>query len=711
MARGQTRDIASALAASIPYVGPTFAPEPALEYLPLAQSAYPSIAAELLCEFLIQLSAKHQVCIFLDNVQELENWSAQLLSVTVSRAYRNIRYVAGHVARGKANGGNADDFALHSKDVGYEVGVRQFPKPDEEFVRLYASANGVNWTRRQCKAIATATRGDIYAIRAAIAAAGGATSDLLIDVAGLPPVGKSILALLTLAKQDLRHSDLLALCLTDSTVFVENEQEIETTIDAMLVSELLHFASLPDGDRLLSLQPSSETVASVLQLSIVESTRVEMHLYEYFSRLQKTSKRHSAAEVAPLLYRLAKNVAIEQTDTRLRDMIRLSLQMGSRSLAEEFINRAINPSPNLSLQDYLAKLAFLISVKGFSQVLDLTANPPTERWAKNRFVQIFRGIALNRRRFHKESEELLGRLCETCSSLEELSMMVSFRIVGRIHANDMSGAKALFNQYEQDLARASNYGYFLRNGAEVFEAVEGVEILTKALPLHERNGDAFGVATTLCNRGAKLAQIGQPQKGLIDVERANELLEVFGIHHLGIVIGDLGHCYLYMGRYEEAQANCRKALRFMGNDLPRAYTTTNLAAAQLLQGQRTAAISALNTLVIDAESAKVDRIRQKVYHNSALISLFAGGSAETVLSLCEKALKHPDRRNPQLTVDRVETIKQLLSSGSTPNADVFLQLYSPCSLFYWYQNPLEGLPIDFLSLEAVAENPNQHFAM
>ncbi len=649
---------------------------------------------------------------FLDNVQELENWSRHLLDVTVGRAYRNIRYVAGYVARSNANGGNADDFALLSKDVGYEVGVRPFPKPDEEFIRLYASARGVNWTRRNCKTIAEATKGDIYTIRAAVAAAGGTTSDLLLVVTSLPPVGRSILALLTLAKQDLRHSDLLALSLNDSAVFVENEQEIEDTIDLMLSRELLHSASLPDGDRLLSLQASSETIGSVLQLSTVESMRLEMQLYEYFSRVQKASKRHSAAEVAPLLYRLAKNVAIEQTDIRLRDIIRLSLQMGSRSLAEEFVDRAIRPTkPHLSLQDYLAKLAFLISVKSFSQVLDLTAEPPSECWAENRFVKIFRGIALNRRRFHTESEELLAGLCETCSSLEELSMMVSFRIVGRIHANDVGGAKALYNQYEQDLARASNYGYFLRNGAEVFEASEGVEILTKALPLHERNGDTFGMATTLCNRGAKLAQTGQPQKGLIDVEQANELLEVFGIHHLGIVIGDLGHCYLYMGKYKEAEANCRKALRYMGKDLPRAYTTTNLAAVHLLQGQPAVAMSAINTLVADAENAKVDRIRQKVYLNSALISLFADEPALTVLSLCEKALKHPDRRNPQLTVDRVDTIKELLSSGSTPNADVFLKLYSPCSLFYWYQNPLEGLPIDFLSLEAVAENPSQHFAM
>jgi tetratricopeptide (TPR) repeat protein len=711
--RTRTREFSSAIAASIPYVGRTLARGIELEYPTLSLSAYPSIAAELFCEFLIELSRKHQVCMFLDNVQELDDWSAQLLSVTVGRSYRSIRYVAGFVTRAGAKGVDADGFAIQSKDIGYEVGVRQFPKPDEEFIRLYASANGVEWTRAHCRSIAAATKGDVYLIRAAVAAAGGSTSDLLTVIRELPPVGGSILALLTLARQDLRHSDILALCLDDSAVFVESEQEIDTTIDALSASELIGSLSLPDGDCLVSLRPSRETMKEALNLSLAEITRLQLRLYDYFSRVQKISGRHSASEVAPLLYRLAKKVAIEQTDTRLRDIIRLSLQMGTRKHAEDGVNKAISHEQNsgLGLQDYVAKLALLISIKRFGEILELTARPPRREWRQNRFVQIFRGIALNRRRFHTESEEILAGLCETYHSLEELAMMVSFRVVGRIHANDMNGARALYVRHEKELSKATNYGYFLRNGAEVFESAEGVEILTRALPIHERNGDTFGTATTLCNRGAKLAQIGQAEKGLIDVERAHELLEVFGIHHLGMVIGDLAHCYLYLGNYKEAESNCHKALRYMGRDLPKAYTLMNLAAAYLLQEQRDLANARVDSLLIEAENALVDRIRQKVYLNGALISLFAGAPAGKVESLCAKALKHPDRRNPKITVDLVGTIRKLASLGSAPELDSFLNLYSPCSMYYWYQNPLEGLPIDFLSLEAVAEDGRQHFSV
>lgn len=710
--RTRSKEIAAAITASIPYVGRTLARGIKLAYPTLSYSAYPSIAAEVFCEFLIELSAKHQVCMFLDNVQELDNWSAQLLSVTVGKAYRSIRYVAGFVSRNEGRASNGDEFALRSRDVGYDVGVREFSKPDVEFIRLYALAQGIEWSQPLCKSIAVATSGDIYKIRSAVAAASGTTTDFSSVIASLPTAGAAILGLLTLAKQDIRRSDILALCMDDSAVFVDGEQEIDRILDDLSFNRLTRMTPLPDGDQLVSLGPSRQTMKDVLQLSLAETTRQEARLYDYFSRAQRVSGRHSPAEVAPLLYRLAQRVAVEETDARLRDIIRLSLQMGSRSIAEEFVDRAIPvQESDLSLRDYVAKLAFLISVKGYSRVLDLTANPLRKGWDQNRFVQIFRGIALNRRRFHAESEQLLAKLCETFSSLEELALLASYRIVGRIHANDITGARLIYLEYKDKLTGASNYGYFLRNGAEVYEAAEGVEILTKALTHHEQNQDEFGTATTLCNRGAKLAQTGRPESGLRDVERAYDSLEVFGVHHLGIVIGDLAHCFLYLGLYDQAEASCHKALRYMGKELPRAYTLTNLAAAQLLNEDRSEALSTIESVILDADNAKVDRVRQKIYLNGALISMFAGAPSEVVASLCDKALRHPDRRNPQMTKDRVATIQEFLEKPLQLSPELFFSLYSPCSIFYWYQNPLEGLPIDFLSLETMAEDTNQHFSM
>jgi hypothetical protein len=132
--RTRTRQFSSAIIESIPYIGRVLVSGAETAIPTLALSSYPSIAAEILCEFFIELSRKRQICRLLDNVQELDDWSAELLSVTVGRAYRGIRYVAGFVSRGSGTTSDLNEFAFRSKSIGYGIGVRPFPTPNEEGV-------------------------------------------------------------------------------------------------------------------------------------------------------------------------------------------------------------------------------------------------------------------------------------------------------------------------------------------------------------------------------------------------------------------------------------------------------------------------------------------------------------------------------------------------------------------------------------------------
>ncbi|HEV7644074.1 MAG TPA: tetratricopeptide repeat protein [Pyrinomonadaceae bacterium] len=701
--RSDVRQLSTVAAESIPYFGRFISRTADLAFPTFPVSAYSSIAAELLCKLFVEISEKHRICLFLDNVQELDDWSAQLLSSTVGKAYRGIRYVAGFVSRGSNNNSNVSNFALKQKDIGYRTLVNLFPPPDDKFVQLYASSYDLKWPSDQCEAIATIAEGDIYKIRSAIAISLEKGVPHLISTGNFSDLANRLRTLLAISKQNLRLSDLLTLTLGDETIFVKDENEILKTVAELSAIDELDIVNLPDGDKLISLRPSPDKVIKELNHSIIETAQLEAKLYNYFSRVEGISGRHSASEIAPLLFRLAKKVDSEHLNLRLREIIRLSLQMGSQTIAEEFINCAIIPDPTeQSLQDYLARLAFLVSVKKFRAVLDLTEIPPNTQWLQNRTVGILRGIALNRLRRHAESDSLLAELSDTSTSLEEMVVLVSYRIVGKIHANDVSSARKLFESYQETLSDAANYGYFLRNGAEVYDSRQGVNILNTALKYHEKQLDTFGIATTLCNRGAKLAQTGSAETGLADVEKAYDMLEVFGINHLNIVIGDLAHCLLYMGMYEQAESTCQKALRYMGNDLPRAYTLINLAAAQLLQGKKDTAISTVKDVVEGSKNAMLDRIRQKAYFNGALIALFADAPAEYVRSLCHTSYQYPDRRYPDTMTERMGKIESLITDRRDLTVDDFFSFYSPCSMYYWYQNPLEGLPSNFLTLETMS---------
>ena len=90
--------------------------------------------------------------------------------------------------------------------------------------------------------------------------------------------------------------------------------------------------------------------------------------------------------------------------------------------------------------------------------------------------------------------------------------------------------------------------------------------------------------------------------------------------------------------------------------------------------------------------------------NGALIMLMAGASNSVVETLCADALEHPDRRDPLITAAKVAQFQRFVREGRPESLDPFFDLYSPCSLFYWYQNPLEGLPLNLLALKAVSED-------
>lgn len=197
--RTRSRQLSTAISESIPYIGRVLARSTEIVSPTLSLSAYPSIAAELLCEFLARLSKKRQICLFLDNIQELDNWSAQLLSVTVGRAYKRVRYVAGFVTRGTLGTSDIDAFVLRSQDVGYGVGVNRFPAPDDEFIRLYAASFGLEWSHQNCTALATASGGDIYRIRAAVSDARGMKTAFPFALKDLSPPGQLIVGCLAVA--------------------------------------------------------------------------------------------------------------------------------------------------------------------------------------------------------------------------------------------------------------------------------------------------------------------------------------------------------------------------------------------------------------------------------------------------------------------------------------------------------------------------------
>jgi len=691
-----SRDIALAATTSIPYLGSPVVRSLEATSTALPISHYPTAAAELICAFIVSLSSDHGISLFIDDVQQLDRSSRQLLRTTIGRSYRRLRYIAGYVERPSNKNQSLQDFKLEMDELGYSLTIDNFQPPQQDFVERYAIKLGLSISSREAGMIAVASQGDIYRIRAALEAnSPGSQGSLTVS-----PLGRSILGYLVAARQALRESDLNTLITNDESVHLSDDEHWRCELCELESLNLVSKSYLPDGDKLIEPFVGWQFLEEASQSKPTIQLHHQTRLYRYFCKIERWSDRHSKSEILPLLFRLAKIVDPGEIPKWTNQIIRISLQMGAMTLAEEFVERSTTTEDGRlkDKYDFLTRLAFLMSSKSYSKILKLLEETERDEWKQDRLVEVFTAIALNRCREHTKAEKRLGKLCESAKSPEELVLLLSYRIVNLVHSNKVADGHSLFVQFKADVESASNFGYFLRNGAEVVAPEDAIDILEKALEVHQVNDDDFGWATTCCNLGAKLAQSGRAEEGLIKAIKSYERLEVFGVKHLKIAVANIGHSQLYLGHLGAAEESFRRALNLFKGGLPQVYTLLNLSATLALQGKGSEALEVLGPLVDRVATARVDRVRQKTFHNAAVISYWLGSSEDEISALCGLSLRYPDRRDSSFTGRVMRNISK--KSFGTVELSDFLTMYSPCSLLYWYQNPLEGLPAYLLSGEA-----------
>jgi len=700
----RTRMAAIAGAQSVPWIGGTSAVALQYERPVFPVSGYPHATAALLCDFLVRLSATSRLVLFIDNAQRIDHWSEQLLSATIGNAYDGLRYVAGIVRR---DGVRPDDFVLRTANLGYNVDVEEFGAPNSAFIAALAAKLKVTLSSAEASRLGMAAGGDVYRVRAALQMTSPTGQMVSQSVSAL---SRAILTMLTVARQGLRRSDLLTLSLNDPALVRPSDTEVNRNLSQLHADELLQIAKLPDGDDLVTLSPSPEAIAEHLVITPTERLRHTTQLYDFFTRARHSSIRHSRAEVAPLLFRLGAIVDPDHQDEHIRQLIELSLGMGSETAAEDFINLALAASGSSTPGNFLTRISFMASLNRYENVLQLISDAPAE-WSRQRLPLILRGIALNRVRKHADSESLLEVLCQTAQSPEELCLLSFYRIVGRIHANDIAGAQQLVSTYDPQVRPAHNYAYFLRNSADAYDYSTAYAKLTDAIALHVKTGDRFGWATSMSNRSTKLVALGKHEQALRDANEARDTLETFGIHHLGIATANVGHSLLYLRRFTDAASMLERALRYLRPGFAQRYVLMNLAVARLQIGNTQEACDLVDSVSDMARTSPVDRLRQKAYLNSALIHLAAGSATSVVKRYCALALQFPDRRDPEITKRSVDFLLGKLAQKHTLCLDEFFAVLSPCGLLYWYQNPLSGLPGYLLTLKTEPQNPDNELTM
>lgn len=655
-------------------------------------SAFSSAIIEFVLPFLESIGQEKSIFILIDNAQDLDEWSLEFIKFSGGNEV-GVRYFIGHIARrGLTESTDTEETIRKLKSIGRAVVSFDFTPPDILLIKELAQSKGYAITDADARRILKEAREDIYEI-----------IFRLINpekrlISKISEIQREILLYLSIARQPIRDSDLTAIITTSATIFIDSLATIEKEIDELVNTNLISSSYMPDFSRLLSLDSSSHPLLASLDISAAESIEKASRLYDYFLRVENDLTSHSKTEVTLLLYRLAKSVDKSSLGRRGQSLLSLCLKMGSVNTAQKYIDKAIDDQALKQFSDYFIKVAFHMSYRSYQKALDLLVNPPQVEWRNKRICQVLRAVAMNRCRLHKESESLIQELLKDSAHPEEAVILLSYSISGLMHENKVKAAQEQYYSYRTKLSKAKNFGYFLRNASIALSTEETEAILIESLTLFDKNVDGFGYYSTLANLGKCRYKTGKILKAEEDLEEAYRNLAIYGVNHLHIVSNNLGLCKMKLAKFAEAQKYFKEAQLYSSNLMPIAYATINMSTLLLEEKDFDNSIRLIRSIEDSVQTYSVDRLKQKFYINAAFIAYACNEPKDVIKEYCKNALKHPDRISNEITENRVNSIEKNIRNRSKYKPEMLYELFDPCTLEYWYQNPLELVPQQILSI-------------
>lgn len=677
----------------IPYikeVSPIFQKVKRKTSLRINSTNYPSLAAELLSTFLKEFTDEQGVAIFIDNAHSLDDSSFDILATASDQL--NLKFIFSW-SKNINDSVSLETFDKKIRVRGRGLITKNFPPPSGEMAKKIGGKMSITISAVEAASICTAANGDIYNIVIALRQINYRELDDKIFEEIAP---RFILRCLLTSKQSLRFTDLSTLFIKQE-LFYGSEDLFEETMLLLEHSGVVESVGLPSGDRMINLVQNTFVKQKITQTT---SERLVMQglLYDFYIQSYELSERHSAAECIPLLYRLSKIVDSKAVPKWMQEAMSLSLAMGTASISKAFISELVETTENHRFQDEMdltTYVSFLISIKNYENAKSIIE--ANDRQLDRRYIRALYGVVLNRCKDHLESEKILEEQFITSTSEEEQVFLLSFRIIGLLHMDQASEGRELFNKYSLKLKEASNYGYLLRNGAAPFSGSPSIKILDEAIRWFINKGDNFGLATAKCNRATHLSTNGRTTDALADLFDALKILEAFGVHHLHLVYGNIGQCYLYRSDFEMAEKYLLKAIHLMNGGLPEVYAKLNLAAVYALQRKCDSACEIISDMWALSKTIKFDRGNQRTSINGLVILSYCNEKDELLSKFKHAALKHEDRYDPDLNKTIVDRLNELIESKNKFNEKSFFELFQPCSLQYWYYNPLQGLPYELLT--------------
>jgi hypothetical protein len=663
-------------------------------------TAYASTPSERFAKLITSGRWKRPVVFLVDNAQEIKPQSLHILNTVFSHAYDHVRFVLSFIADAEKRV-PFEEFDSRLRAFGLGVETIDFPPPDEQFVAQIASALHVSLPPKQSGELLRKTNGSLSRI------IGFLQSDR--SDANKPSVlEQEILRYLIVAGQPLQRNDILQLVLK-SPRLAGPETAVQQAIESLARKKLILRRSHWLGDE-VEVAPGQARGVRQAVPSFSDLVAVQ-ELYAYFTNVEEVrSPRHSQSAYGALLYKLAKQVDPAAVSKRAFELVRISLAQADIAAAGHYIEQAMGDSSSRSVADLYTLLAFHVSVQDFDRALSTLDELGPQYWMNVQILRIIHAISLNRVRAHSASGvEIDALLAEPATTAEEFALLTSYRVAGLLHEGELGRAREAFERAHSRLRLARNRGYALRNCAAVYFWGDGRDparadaLLAEATQVFEQQQDAFGVYTTLNNRGALAgsAQSGErsARSALPMFQRSFDALAVFGTQHLEEVGANLGTALLLTRQADQAVTHLRKISAIASFDFPQVLMESALAFAELMSGDTAGARDRVWRLTRHAADLKLPEAVYRANVNAAAVEAAARAEDGRFASYVEAA------RGAGFWAGTASLERVLAGVRESAVSRETLPDYLSYDYFqYWSQNPLAFLSAPILPEKAVRDH-------
>lgn len=628
---------------------------------PIYSGYYPDLIKQLFFELVKRELANKTVILFVDNVQNIDNSS--MYDIVALAELNNVKVIMSQT-------GNSSllEKLLLELEIKSSLRYVDFSEPSIECVQELWKNQSRSISNSNAQLLIQQTQGNIRQIIHA------ALYGKMPDMHGHTMIGNEILTFIYILQGPIRLNDILVMLNDSPTCSFIDCSVVKQTISGLVqngfLSCVLHF----DGEEVYyaRIRVDNQRFWNSLILNDADALIYQDIIFRYLS----AKKNHTIDELVKL-YELADIVAPRRKAYWGRELLIESLKLGY-PISIEWIDTVRTLSEPET--QFLCAICLYKKWKYKEALAVITKIWPQIQGSRD--ARILYGFILNRCRQHQDADAIIWDLFSTSSDINEKAVLLSIAVSNCIHAGNENKARKIVEDYSASINSSSQYGYFLRNSATLYQGHSAEEKWKDALKSFQQFNDEYGELTTYANMARIYIRKGNVCCARTCLERAYNGLMSYGMEQLHIVSNNLAVAYLYCGDIPNAKKHLRIAKVIAKSIMPQTYVTINECCIMLEAECPEQALENLLKLKNDVDASNLHRLKGRYYLALAGLYCLQGDFSNTlsVLAYSETFISSFFQLR--------ERIRKCCLEKIAPPIINYRHYFTPAYLEYWIANPL-----------------------